>query len=563
MTDPALEALTGPGGPFEFVEARIRGMPCNVFKHTPQCLSDIYQEIEPFMERELAVYEGRRLSYRDARQQAAELAQLLAEDHAITKGSRIGLAMHNSPEWMVSFMAITSLGAVAVLINSKGSADEMAYCLNHSRCTLLMTDTRTQKRLEDTTSSAVPLVFDLERSFHLEPNGQELLRSDVDLALPVTPCDPDETALIMFTSGTTGRPKGACLTHRGVLTALKTIQFSSAIIGMQMAAKYGIDLQTLAASRPQPCTLLMFPLFHVSGCYSVFLANLLQGGKIVMMSRWRVDEAMQLIQDEKVSTFPGVPTMYWDLVNCETRGTYDLSSLASLSVAGQATPLSLLHSIREVFPAAIVGCGYGMTETNGPVSMIIGEDLLAAPNSVGRPVATSEIRLLGEDGEWVEWDATGEICVRGAIVMEGYDDDEAANRSSFHEGWFRTGDIGRFDEEGRLHIVDRSTEMVISGGENIYCAEVERVLAQAPDVIEVATLGVPDDRLGEKMIAFIRTRGGSDQDVEGIIQFAAERLAAYKLPAQTHLVDTPMPRNATGKILKKNILAWHQARKPE
>jgi acyl-CoA synthetase (AMP-forming)/AMP-acid ligase II len=354
----------------------------------------------------------------------------------------------------------------------------------------------------------------------------------------------------MFTSGTTGRPKGACLTHLGILTALKTIEYSSAIIGAQLAAKYGIDLRTLAANRPQPCTLLMFPLFHVSGCYSVFLSNLLQGGKIVMMPRWDVEQAMQHIQSEQVTTFPGVPTMYWDLLNHADRDQFDLRSLASLSVAGQSTPLTLLQSIHEAFPAAVVGCGYGMTETNGPVSMIIGEDLLAAPNSVGRAVATSEIKLRKDDGNWAAQGQRGEVCVRGAIVMKGYDNQDEANRKAFSDGWFATGDIGVFDDQERLQIVDRATEMVISAGENIYCAEVERVIDQAPDVIEVATIGAADERLGEKLIAFIRTREESDQTVESILDAASDQLASYKLPAETFLVDEPLPRNATGKILK-------------
>lgn len=337
------------------------------------------------------------------------------------------------------------------------------------------------------------------------------------------------------------------------MTALQTNQYSNALIGAQMAARYGINLETMAANRPQSCTLLMFPLFHVSGCHSVLLPALANGGKIVLMRRWNAKTALGLVESEKITVFPGVPTMHWDLLQVPDREKYDLSSMSSMSIAGQATPLPLLEAIKEAFPTAVLGVGYGMTETNGAITLAIGEDLLGAPTSCGRAVATTEIRLMADDGSWAAPGEDGEICVRGATIMSGYDNRPEANAEAFRNGWFCTGDVGYLDEDGRLYIVDRKTDMVISGGENIYCAEVERVLLQHPAVLEGSTFGVPDDRLGEKLVAVVRFRDDGQADAHGIVAFLGEHLAAYKVPKDIVITGEPLPLNAAGKILKGKL----------
>lgn len=551
MSNEAIRQLTAKGGPFEFTDTTINNMQCRIFKDTPQCLTSTFSALEQYAERDLVVYAGRRLTYRQAMEQAAVLSAHLSLNFHIAKNSRVAIAMRNTPEWLIAFLAVTSLGAIPALINSRGTADEIAYCVNLTHCELILTDTRTEQNLDETSAGELPrITFDLTQSLTLRGENQPLAYPGEPTALPQFESEPDETAFILFTSGTTGHPKGALLTHRGVLTALRTNQYSSAIIGIQMAEKYGIDLQTLAAHSPQSCTLLMFPLFHVSGCEAVFLTSLLQGGKIVMMPSWDSREALRLIEEEKVTNFPGVPTMYWDMLHTPERENFDLQSLTSLSVAGQATPLPLFESIKEAFPNAIIGCGYGMTETNGAISLIIGTDLIEHPTSVGHAVATAEIKLMKNKTTEAGVNEKGEIYVRGATVMKGYDNQPEANEKSFVDGWYRTGDIGTFDENNRLHIVDRSTEMVISGGENIYCAETERVLNQAPDVLETVTFGMPDERLGEKLIALVRTHEKSTQSAETILDFARQKLAAYKLPAEVYLIDQPLPRTATGKVLK-------------
>lgn len=554
MSKAAIEQLTAPGGPFEFIDATVNGMECRVFKDIPKCLTSAYGVLQTYAELDLAVFAGRRLTYKQAGEQAGAFAKILSDVYGIKKGDRVALAMRNAPEWISVFLAITSLGAIPALVNSRGKPDEISYCVISTQCKLVVTDIRTSEGLGDTPAGALPCItFDIEKSFTLAGTEQAIAAPALVDGLPVVESEPDEIAMILYTSGTTGRPKGALLTHQGVMMGLRTNQYSSSMIGIQIAHRYGIDPATMLANRPQYTTLLMFPMFHVSGVQAVFLTNFLQGGKVVMMPRWNGDEALKLVQDEKITMFPGVPLMYWDMLRSPDVNKYDLSSMTNLSVSGQSTPLSLFNAIKQTFPAAVIGCGYGMTESNGPITLNVGEDLINNPSSVGRVVATTDVKLVSENGVEVAQGERGEICIRGAAIMKGYDNQPEANAKSFSGGWYHTGDIGVFDEEQRLYIVDRSTEMVISGGENIYCAEVERVLSQAKDVLETVTFGMPDDRLGEKLVAFIRTHEGSDEEIESILNFAKEKLASYKLPAETYLVTDPLPTNASGKILKNEV----------
>ena len=557
MSEQIARALSAPGAPFEYANATVAGQEVRVFKNAESCLSKLYANLPAFSDADLAVFDQRRLSYADASQQAASLANTLKSEFNVERGTRVAIVMRNSPEWLVSFIAVTSLGAIAALVNSRGVADEINYSIESTGCQLILTDEKTSASI----SAELPTIcFALNQSYSATSNRDVRIAVDTQATLPQIECDPEDTALILFTSGTTGRPKGALLSHRGVMNALKANEFSSAIIGAQMAAKLGIDLVTLAANAPQSSVLLMFPLFHVSGCYSVFLANMLRGGKLVMLSRWDADAALKAVEQERITMFPGVPTMYWDLLNCANRDQYDLSSMNSLSVAGQSTPVSLLQKIGEAFPNAMIGSGYGMTETNGVISMIIGEAFMNSPESVGQPLSLAEIKIAAEDGSSLPAGEAGEICVRGATVMQGYDNQPEANAKCFKDGWFHTGDVGYFNEAGQLFVVDRLTEMIISGGENIYCAEVERVLNQAPEVIELTTFGLPDERLGERLVALVRLNEGAQTSVQDLLAWSAKSLAAYKVPAELHIVEQPLARNATGKVLKAEAKKLYQAK---
>jgi len=461
--------LTAPGAPFEFEDAEIRGMQCRVFKDAPKYLSQLYGGLKNHSGKTMAVYEK-----------------------------------------------VTSIGAVAVLVNSRGTADDIAYSVKNTDCDYLITDSSIAPKLGATDIADLNhCVFDLETGT-LSSNGQTMALNDASLEIPAVSRGPEDPAIVIFTSGTTGRPKGAVLTHQGLMAGLKTNQFSSTIIGMQMAAKFGIDLATLAANRPQSSTLLMFPLFHVSGCLSIMIQALVDGGKIVMLKKWDSKQALEFMQAEKVTAFPGVPSMHWDLLQVPNREDYDLSALVSVSVAGQSISQTMLKAVSEAFPNVVLGTGYGMTEANGALGI----------------------------------DEVGEICLRGATIMQGYYKQDEANAKCLRGGWYHTGDVGYLDQQGRLYIVDRQTDMIISGGENIYCAEVERVLLQHEAVHEAVTFGIPDERLGEKLIAMVRLRTGQNASAEDIVAFAGEHLAKYKIPTDTLIIDQPIPRNDTSKAMK-------------
>ena len=554
-TPLSVAAFIGPGQPFELIETRVRGASCRVFRHAPRSLAQLYPAARAHDARVFTVMEGARLSYAQAFAQAAALAAALAEA-GVGRGTHVAIAMRNRPEWLVAFIAITALGAVPVLVNSRGTAAELAYSLTYTRCRHLFADEPCANLLAQ--GAAVAGLAGIIAG--QPPDGCGHWRRFDELAvrtavppLPVTECQPEDAALIMFTSGTTGEPKGAVLNHVGLLTALMANQLSGALLGARMAAQLGIDAATLARSVPPPATLLVFPLFHTSGCLSVFLTTLARGGKIIFLPRWDAVRALDLVAQERITALPAVPTMLWDILQASELGHHDTSSLLSLGTGGQALPENLLVAIRARFPRALLGTGYGMTETNGMICLAVGEEFLAHPDSGGRPLATAEVRIADEADRELPVGASGEICVRSAQNMSVYFERPEADAAIFRNGWLHTGDVGYLDQEGFLHIVSRKTDMIISGGENIYCAEVERVLQQHPGVLEVATFGVPDARLGERLVAVIVGRAGAELDEGALREFCSARLARYKLPQEWHFDPGPLERNATGKLMKTQV----------
>ena len=518
---------------YKLVERVIRGRSYRDFEENFDCLNQIFRYLDEFGANDFVVADGERITYGQFQTMAASLADSLADGYQVRPGNRVALAYPNSIEWVLSFTALVSLGAVPVLVNARASDDELRYCIASTRCLLLLGDQST-----DTQSIS-------------SQQARSLAIRKPDSTLPDVTRAGDDEALLMFTSGTTGRPKAAILTNQGVLTSLKTIRYSGALIADQMARRYNIDYETLISMRPPPVTLLVFPLFHVSGCHAVFLSGMMQGGKLVLLPRWDATEALRLIEQEKVTSFPGVPTMHWDILHNEQRSSFDLSSITSLSVGGQATPPSLLEAIQTEFPGAVLGSGYGMTEANGTVTLIIGEDFIANPGSVGRMIATFDGEIRDATGATLAAGEVGEIFVRGASLMAGYANHDA--RVIDENGWFATGDAGYFDENANLYIVDRLTDMVISGGENIYCAEVERVLGIHPDVTECAAFGIPDERLGEQLVAVAVVNDSATTGAEDLLTHCADGLAGYKVPKALYVQTAELPKNATGKLLKREI----------
>lgn len=518
------------------IQATSRGsFQVRVFKNNYAYLSQAFECLAIYADRELVVHEAVRLTYAQCQAAAARLSRHLSQEHGIQAGDRVGLALPNSPDWIVSFIAISSLGAVPALINARSGRDEFRHCLVSTGCRLCIHE-----------RNDLPVGFPGLSTSEL----QAVITDGEAPALPETPREPEQEALLMFTSGTTGLPKAASLSHESILTALKTLQYSAVLIAKQMADTYGLDFEILMRMRPPPVTLLVFPLFHVSGCNATFLSSLLQGGKLVLMTRWNAQGALELVEREKITAFPAVPTMYRDLLRLKTSQHLDLSSLNNMSVGGQATPPALLADIHQAFPSAVLGSGYGMTEAGGTVTLAVGSEFIDNPHSVGRPVSTIDVEIRDDQGTPVPANTTGEIHIRGAALMSGY----VGEASPFDaHGWFATGDLGYVDHEGLLYVVDRKTDMVISGGENIYCAEVERAIDLHADVRESAAFGLPDERLGEKLMACVVPQPGKALEEKQLLAHCVQHLAKHKVPKEIRLQTDPLPRNASGKTIKRII----------
>ena len=531
ISDPIFDMVTGPGSPFEIGERD--GM--RQFVNAPDSLNLMIERARAFGDRTLIVDGDLRLSYDEVFSRRDALAARLD----IQRGDRVGLCMKNSAAWMIGYLAILAKGGVVVAVNSRGSPSELGAMLDDVGARLVLADADRAERLREGGFSGSII------------QSSEFPDSVPGAALAIPPVKPDEAAAILFTSGTTGRVKGAVLSHRNLIHGIMLMQLSGVMILHGMAQKFGTDVETLRAGLPQAAVLQVYPLFHISGMGSAFLSPMLAGSKIVVMHRWDPEEALRLIAAERISMFTGVPTMLWDLLNRASLDGADLSSLTNIGTGGQALPVNLLDSMRAACPQAFMGTGYGLTETSGSVAQSVGEDFIRNRTSAGRVLSLVDLKVDAPAGE------AGEIMVRGPMVMKGYwnrPEDTAAVLSP--DGWFRTGDIGRVDEEGYVFIVDRKKDMVISGGENIYCAEVERVIGAMPGISECAAFGIPDQRLGELLVAVAVGSGISEDAIKSEV---GEKLARYKAPGRVVLVSDSLPRNAVGKVDKIKLRAMWPA----
>ncbi|NWK96129.1 AMP-dependent synthetase [Sphingobium lactosutens] len=540
--DPIFAAVTAPGTPFEIGEQD--GM--RFFVKAPSDLSQLVETARRFGDRTAIVdFDGpqgeRRLSFAEV---FAWRDRMIGHVN-IRRGDRVAICTRNRAEWMVAFLAVIRAGGVAVLLNSRGSSAELVAMIGEVMPTLILADGDRAALIREGGYGG-PL---LDITGPLAETG--VARENGQAAGPNDPC------AILFTSGTTGRVKGAILSHRAVITGLLGTQLTGSMVMHNMALQHGLSVDEVMAQLPAQALLLVAPLFHISGLGAGFLAPLLSGGKIVVMRRWDAQEAVRLIEREKITQLATVPTMLWDMVNHARQIDADLGSVRNIGSGGQALPLNLLEEVRALCPHAMMGVGYGMTETSGAIAQAVGADFLRARASAGRVLPLVDLRIERPDGAICGAGETGEIVVRSAMVMSGYWNRPEDTANSFTpDGWLRTGDIGYQDEDGYIFIVDRAKDMVISGGENIYCAEVERVLSEMPQIIECATFGIADDRMGELLVAVVQADG---LDARAIIDWVAERLARYKAPAHVAFLRGPLPRNQAEKIDKVALRAlWPQ-----
>ena len=358
--------------------------------------------------------------------------------------------------------------------------------------------------------------------------------------------EPDDDATILYTSGTTGRPKGAVSTHRAVVQALMGFGCKSAIDSLRRPHE--------ASGRTgAPVFILIVPLFHVTGNVPVMLGAMASGLKLVIMHKWDPGRALQLIERERVTQFVGVPTQSWDLLEHPDFDRYDTSSLAFVGGGGAPAPPQLVNRVAGSFKAAKPNIGYGMTETNAYGPGNSGTDYETHPTSTGRSTPILQVEIRDPEALPVPVGERGEIWMKGPNLIRGYWNRPDATAETIVDGWLRTGDLGRVDEEGFLYIEDRAKDMILRGGENVYCAEVEAAVYEHPAVYEAAVFGIPHERLGEEVALAVVTRDGMTIDEDELKAFLGAHLAPFKIPTRIISFAEPLPRNPAGKILKRDL----------
>ena len=553
-TDPVLAQLTGPSGPFEIVVEEILGIPTQVYKQRMSSLRELVEQNALRADTEWLVQGDSRYTFGEHDRLARAVAARLTEV-GVERGDRVALCSANVPEWVITWWACAILGAVLVPLNAWWKTEELEFGLVDSEAKVLIADERRIALIRD----RLPEMRELRHVFAIGDPGAhpvrafaELTEADGDPGLPPGFVEEDDLLAILYTSGTTGQPKGATLTHRQALANLQNI-----IVGGVAAAMRGAPAPE-ADAKVQSASLLIVPLFHVTGCLATMMLNYALGAKLVLMPVGKFDAeiAMQTIQDERITSFGGVPTIMWRILESPNLEKYDLSSVQRASYGGAPAAPELVERIEKVFPnlRRTLATAYGLTETASVATAISGEDYFAHPGSVGRPAPTVEARVVDEEGVDAAPGERGEVWLKGPNVMaRGYWRRPDANEASFSEGWFHTGDIGYLDADGYLYLVDRAKDMIIRGGENVYCVEVEHVLYDHPDVVDAAVVGVPHKTLGEEVKAVVQLREGSTATEEDIRAFCKRHLADFKVPAYVQTRSSPLPRNPAGKVLK-NVL---------
>jgi long-chain acyl-CoA synthetase len=543
----AITAAHAPGGMFELVDAEVRGVNMKVFKHAPANLAQIFGLARGHGDKDFMVYEGERWSFATTFQHVDALANRLVNVYGINKGDRVAVAMRNYPEWAMSFAGILIAGGVSVSMNSWWTEDETDYALRDSGAKVLICDDQRYGHARKTCAELGIQVL-LVRSELPSSAGHDRWESALELgvAAPAVEILPDDDATILYTSGTTGRPKGAVSTHRAVISALMAFSARQAIEGVRATVKPEPDPFP-------PSFILIVPLFHVTGCVAVLMSCFVAGLKLVIMYKWDAGKALEIIEKEKITNFIGVPTQSWDLVNHPDFAKFDTSSLRSVGGGGAPAPAALVHKVADSFKKGGPQLGYGMTETNafGPGNR--GADYVSHPTSTGRCAPPMLVEVRDDNGKALPVGSTGEIWMFGPMLIRGYWNKPEATAETIVDGWLRSGDIGRIDAEGFLYIEDRAKDMILRAGENVYGAEVEHAIYEHPAVHEAAVFGVPHERLGEEVAVALYPKAGQHITPAELWNFLDGKIAAFKIPAHVVLMGEPLPRNAAGKFLKREL----------
>lgn len=551
-------ALCAPGMPFEIETVTIDGVPTRVWKNALPNLAVLTEHAKSFGDREFVVYEDERVTYAAFYRAVSKLAHAL-QDMGVKKGDRVALAMRNLPEWPVAFFAAAVTGAIVVPLNAWWTGEELAFGMADSGAVVLICDAERWERIAphkaEMPNLAQVLVTRAGDAALASPATplEDVLGTTKDYAslqdtpLPAVVITPDDAATIFYTSGTTGKPKGALGSHRNLLTN----GLSSAYSGAATVLRRGEAL-------PEPtvrAALVVIPMFHVTACSASMIPTIQAGHKIVFMHKWDTVKAFEIIEREKINATGGVPFIAWQLIEHPDREKYDLSSIDAISYGGAPSAPELVSKIYEIF-GAFPGNGWGMTETMATVTSHVAEDYLNRPDSCGPAVAVSDLKIMSEDGTTeLPVGEVGELWARGPQIVKGYWNRPDATAETFVDGWVRTGDLARVDEEGFCFIVDRAKDMIIRGGENIYSSEVENILYEHPAVTDAALVGIPHPTLGEEPAAVVHLAPGAQATEEELRAWVGERLAKFKVPVKIIFTTDTLPRNANGKILKRDLKA--------
>lgn len=542
----ALKLASAPGLPHEVRVIDIAGVPQRVFVNAPKSLREMIEQ--NLSDKTFVVYEDERYSFNETHAKAGRIAHLLVHKYGVKKGDRVAISMRNFPEWIMAFDAAVGVGAIAVAMNALWQPDELDYGLRDSGAKVLLCDAERLDRLAkiavqpDTAVIAVRAKQSHPNATHLE----DLLAEIGDVPYPAVDIVPEDPATMFYTSGSTSHPKGVVSTQRNVISAL----FSWELDGRAGALMTGMEP---AAGAAQPGALMAVPFFHVTGSHAVFLQSYRMQRKLVCMYKWDPELAAEFVEREKLTSVTAPAAMTGDLVRVAKSTSRDLSSLVNVGGGGAPRAPEQVKQIEQSFAKAMPSTGWGMTETNAIGTSIGGPDYLNRPASSGRCSYVLDIKVVDEEGRTLPAGERGELMIKGTSVFKGYWNRPEVNDEVFVDGWFKTGDVAYLDDEGFLFIVDRIKDLIIRGGENIGCGQVEAALLMHPGIHEAAVYAVPDERLGEEVGATVYGAAGLDPaEIQG---FLAQHLARFEVPRYIRIVSEPLARTASGKVLKREIRA--------
>jgi len=553
-------ALSGPGSPLALEQTEIDGISFDTYAEAPPHMRALFQAGHAgFAMRDFLIYQDERVTYDAMARAVAHFAKALEDTYGLRKGDRMAVIMRNYPQWPVAFFAGLSLGVIVTPMNSWWTGEELEYGLNDSGAKVAVVD----PQIYDRVSEHWPNMPDLEAMIiardpddRADPRltsvesvigGAKTWADLPELALPDVELAPDDDATIMYTSGTTGKPKGALASHRAIIANM----FNALTCRARRYLRAG---EALPEPDPDPASanavLLAVPFFHATGAFAVLTPSWATGGKIVSMYKWDAGEALPIIERERINSVGGVPAIAWQLLEHPERGNYDLSSINAVAYGGAPSAPELVSTIKATFKEAHPSNGWGMTETCATATQNVGEDYVNRPLSAGAPPQGVKLKIVGPNGEEMPTGEVGELWCKGASNCKLYWNRPQATAETFVDGWVVTGDLARLDDEGFLYLVDRAKDMLIRGGENIYCIEVENALYDHPAIMDASVVGIPHKVLGEEVGAVVQLKPEKTVSEDELRAHVAGQIAAFKVPTKILFQDEPLPRNANGKILK-------------